>query len=77
VVKGIGGYEKPIFKDGDIVDVAIEGNVENIVRGTVIGIVSEGIIDWWIVQIDETDRHRLDYDFRAFACQHYWLRKLG
>lgn len=64
------------YKDGDRVQVAIAGNTEMIVSGTIVGLASEHVIDMWIVLLDELLPYK-EYPYRAFVAQHTFIRRLG
>ena len=56
--------EKELFQEGDTVR-AKSGSLD--VFGTIRGIVSEHIIDFWIVEVNQYDRHRLHEDYK-YSC---------
>ena len=65
---------KPVYNNDDRVQIAINGDVSNIVYGTVVGWGSQHVIDFWLVRLDK----RLDhYPYDVIFVQHTFLRKLG
>ena len=65
---------KPVYKNGDRVEVAIAGKIEQVVTGTIIGIGMNHIVDHWIVKLD---KNIPDYPFDAILQQHTFIRMLG
>lgn len=62
------------FKNGDRVQVALAGNVDNLYSGTIIGLASEHVVDMWIIRVDESIKN---YPYEALVQQHTFLRLVG
>jgi hypothetical protein len=62
------------YRDGDRVDVALAGDVTNIVRGTVRGISAQHVLDWWIIELDEPIE---GWEYSCITEQHTFLRREG
>ena len=68
---------KPYFKNGDRVEVALAGYIDQIMLGTIIGKASEHVIDFWIVRFDKPLAPELNYPYEATTVQHTFIRKVG
>jgi hypothetical protein len=62
------------FNNGDKVEVAIGGNLNNVVNGTILGIVSDDLVTIWIVKFAKPHG---DYPFSAAAFPHFHIRYAG
>lgn len=65
-----------VYKNGDRVDVAVNGDVNNIVLGTVVGLASNNIIDHWLVNLDKRLPGNV-YPYDAVSFQHTFIRLRG
>lgn len=63
---------KPDFKEGDRVTFTLPGTEGT---GTIRGLVSENIVDIWIVETDEPFPEYM-YSYSCFAIPHVYLKKL-
>jgi hypothetical protein len=60
--------------DQERVEVAWCGNADNVFRGTVIGLASQHVLDFWIVLLDEKPA---GWEYRAVTVQHTFMRPEG
>lgn len=63
------------FKNGARVEIALAGNINNIVCGKIIGLASEHLVDMWIILLDGIIIK--DYPYEAMVCQHTFIRLVG
>ena len=70
---GIDGKEKPVFHEGD--HVAFE---QDIIRGTgrIRGLVSESMIDFWIVEFDDPAAVAAVFPYTCCSLPHVCLKKI-
>ena len=70
---------KPVFENGEAVEVAMGGDPNNIVRGCIVGVASYGVMDNWIILVNENERHKLrpTYPFDAMVAFHPFIRTVG
>lgn len=62
------------YNEGDRVQIALGGDVNNIVTGIVCGISSEHVIDFWIIKLD----HFIDgWQYSCVTFQHTFIRPIG
>lgn len=63
------------FADGDRVEVALAGFIDNVVTGTIIGMATTpGVIDNWIVLLDTK---LPTWPYRAIVVGHPFIRRDG
>lgn len=62
------------YTDQQQVQVTLDGNIDNVVTGRIVGKASSGIIDIWIVLLDKPIE---GFPFSAFTTSHTLIRPLG
>jgi hypothetical protein len=61
------------FHEGDRVEFTLDGNVSNLLMGTVVGISTRHLIDYWIIQLDEK---LPEWEYSCVTIQHTMMRPL-
>lgn len=62
------------YREGDRVEVALGGDVKEVVLGTIRGISSAHVLDFWIVQLDQL---LPSWEYSCITAQHTFVRPLG
>mgnify|MGYP003387141721 CR=1 FL=1 len=65
---------KPVYKNNERIQVALNGDTNNIKNGKIVGISSINIIDMWLVQFDSKLEH---YEYDVITIPHTFIRKFG
>jgi hypothetical protein len=62
------------YTEGQQVDVALAGDIETLRKGTIRGLISEHLIDHWIVEFNEPVE---GWPYSCISVQHTFLRPSG
>lgn len=69
---------KPVYNNGDRVEIVPDGNFKNdFITGTIVGISIRHIVDFWLVHLDKRLPDECDYPYDVAAIQHTFIRKIG
>lgn len=70
---------KPVYENGEEVEVAVGGDTNFIIHGTIVGIASKHIMDTWIVLVNASEREKLkpEYSYDAMVAFHPIIRPSG
>jgi len=59
------------YNDGDRVQIALNGDPQDLYEGTIVGLASEHIIDYWIIELD----YMLpNWSYHCITQQHTFIR---
>lgn len=62
------------YNEGDRVQFTIDGNVNKLYHGTIVGFATNHLIDQWIVRLDEK---LPDWEYSCIIVQHTFIRPFG
>ncbi len=65
---------KILYRQGAVVEVALAGDVRHVVRGRIVGIATQDVLDHWIVSLDNM---LPDWPYQCISVQHTFIRPAG